>query len=315
MKSEVTTLDELLETYTAPGDRETSGHRVRKAIITGADTGIGRYTAMALAEDGCDVGFTYAHHEEDARLTARAIEHFGRKAFYVKMDLEDPQSAIPAVDQLVKQLGGVDIYVSNAGTMTMNRFPNLENDQLQHLFNVNTFGAVLGIQRATRYMLDIDPDTDGQLDTIARTARKVLTDKPTSPRETPGRIVVVTSVHEHVASPLDTIYTMTKHALGGFIKSAAFALAGLNVTINGVRPGAIATPMNDMHPEDFDDATRKYLPTKRDGHPSEIASMIRYLASDETSFINGMSYDVDGGMSIGQPMAMEMYQKVMTNVV
>ena len=102
---------------------------------------------------------------------------------------------------------------------------------------------------------------------------------------------------------------MTKHALGGFIKCAAFALAGTNVTINGVRPGEIATPLNDMHPEDIDN-DRPYLTVRRSGHPTEIASMVRYLASDETSFINGMSYDVDGGMAIGEPMSQEMYQQM-----
>ncbi len=312
MKSEVTTLEELLKTNRTPGERDAADRTTRKAIITGGDTGIGRYAALALAEDGCDVAFTYAHHEEDAKLTAEGIRHFGRRAYFTKMDLTDPLAANQAIDQLVGQLGGLDIFVSNAGKMTMKRFPHLELKDLQDLFNVNCFGAVVATQRATRHLLGLSPDgNESTIDEIAHTARKVLTGKETSPRKTPGRIIVVTSVHEHVASPMDTTYTMTKHALGGFIKCAAFALAGTNVTVNGVRPGEIATPMNDMGPEEAFENDRRFIPSKRTGHPTEIASIIRYLASDDTNFINGVSYDVGGGMSIGEPMAQEMYQKTM----
>ncbi|MCP9236317.1 SDR family oxidoreductase [Lewinella sp. JB7] len=310
MKSEITSVDELLESITPPGARQADPGRIRKAIVTGGDTGIGRYTALALAKDGCDVAFTYAHHREDADVTAEAIRRLGRKAYVHHMDLSMPENALPAVDAMVKDLGGIDIFVNNAGAMTMKRFPELELSDLDHLFRINTFGAVLAIQRATRYMLGMDPDGNtSTFDDIAHMARKVVTGEISSPRKTPGRIVVISSVHEHAASPLDTVYTMTKHALGGFIKCAAFALAGTNITINGVRPGEIATPMNDEHPEKATDTDRKFLPARRVGHPSEIASMVRYLASDEAEYCNGLSYDVDGGFSIGEPMVMEGYQK------
>lgn len=309
-RSEVNTLEELLDTNRAPGARDADPTRIRRAIITGGDTGIGRYTALALAEDGCDIAFTYAHADEDAELTAEAVRSFGRKAYVQKLDLEDPEAAPAAVDELVRQLGGLDVFVSNAGAMTMHTFPELTLAKMRHLFDVNTFGAVLACQRAAYHMLGLDPDgARGSLAQLAGQVRKFVTGELASPRETPGRIIVNTSVHEHVVSPADHVYTMTKHALGGFIKSAAYALAGTNVTVNGVRPGEIATPMNGEHPEDGPEATRKYIPSRRAGHPTEIASMIRYLASDAASYVNGASFDVDGGMTVGGPMAMEMYQK------
>ena len=310
MKSEVTTLDELLETLTPPGSRDVPAGRIRNAIVTGGDSGIGRYTAIALAQDGCDVAITYAHHPEDAELTAEAIRRQGRRAIVQHMDLNDPQNAAPAVDAMVRELGGLDIFVNNAGEMEMKVFPDIELADLQQMFNVNTFGAVLAMQRAVRYMLGLGAESEeSKFEEIASMARKVVTGKVTSPRKTPGRLIVITSVHEHIASPVDTVYTMTKHALGGFIKCAAYALAGTNVTVNGVRPGEISTPMNEAHPEDSLSTTRKYVPSKRPGHPAEIASMVRYLASDETAFINGASFDVDGGLSVGGPMASEGYQK------
>ncbi len=295
-KSKITDLQELLDSNVAPGQRGVQKDRIRKAIITGGDSGIGRYTALALAQDGCDIAITYANHKEDAELTAEAVRHYGRKCYVHHMDLNMPENAIPAIDAMVKDLGGLDIFFNNAGQMGMQQFPNLELSDMDHMFRINTYGAVLGIQHATRYMLGFNPK-----------------DKEINPekgsRKTPGRIIINTSVHEHIASPVDTVYTMTKHALGGFIKCAAYALAGTKITINGVRPGEIATPLNDMHPEKIDN-DRPYLTVRRSGHPTEIASMVRYLASDEPSFISGMSYDVDGGMAIGEPMAQEMYQKM-----
>ena len=311
MKSEITTLDELLESLTPPGARDVDPHRIRKAIVTGGDTGIGRYTAIALAQDGCDVAFTWAHAKEDAELTAEAVRSFGRQAYVHHMDLSMPENAIPAVDAMVKDLGGLDIFVNNAGQMIKKQFPNLELSDLDHLFRINTFGAVLGVQRGVRYMLGMDPaGNHSTFDDIATMARKVLTGKISSPRKTPGRVIIVTSVHETIASPIDTTYTMTKHALGGFVKCAAFALADTNITINAVAPGEISTPMNNANPEDSLDTDRKYIPVRRPGHPAEIASMVKYLASDESAYISGMSYAVGGGMSIGEPMASELYQKL-----
>ena len=310
-KSEITNVDELLESMVPPGDRDIDSNRIRKAIITGGDSGIGRYSALALAKDGCDIGITYAHHEDDAKVTAEAVRRFGRQCYLVHMDLSMPENCIPAIDKLVEQLGGLDIFFSNAGKMTMKQFPNLELSDMDDLFRVNTFGAVLATQRATRYMLGMDPDGNtSKFEEIAIMAKKVLTGEVSSPRKTPGRLIINTSIHEHAASPADTTYTMTKHALGGFIKCAAFALAGTNITINGVRPGEIATPMNGMSPEKAMDTDRKFLPARRVGHPAEIASMVRYLASDETQYITGCSYDVGGGFSVGEPMVMEGYQKL-----
>ena len=310
MESQVQTLDELLATLTPPGEREIDTSRVRKAIVTGGSTGLGRYIAIALAQDGCDVAITYAHNKDDAELTAEAVRHFGRQCVIQQMNLETPEHAEPAVDDMVDALGGLDIFVNNAGTMVQQRLPDIELGELQRLFNINTFGAVVGVQRALRHMLEMKPskDDEGTIEKAAQSARWLVSGNEVAPRKTPGRIILITSTHEKVASPADTVYTMTKHALGGFVKCAAFSTAGYNITVNALAPGEIATPINDMHPEDGLKAERDDLPAKRAGHPTEIAEAVRFLAADSSSFINGVSYDVDGGLAIAEPMAMEAYR-------
>ena len=310
MESDVKNLSELLETLTPPGCRDVDPDRVRKAIVTGGSTGLGRYIAIALAQDGCDVAITYAHNRDDAELTAEAVHHFGRACVIQQMDLETPEHAEPAIDEMVDQLGGLDIYVNNAGAMVQQRLPDIDLAEMQRLFNINTFGAVLGAQRALRHMLEMSPskDDEGTIERAAQSARWLISGKEVAPRKTPGRIIFVTSVHEKVASPADTIYTMTKHALGGLVKCAAFSTAGYNITVNAIAPGEIATPMNSMGPEDAVDTHRDDIPAKRAGHPTEIAEAVVFLASDQASFINGVSYDVDGGLAIAEPMAMQAYR-------
>ena len=310
MKSPVATLQELLETNRAPGTRGVDPTRRRRAIITGGDTGIGRYTALALAEAGCDVAITYAHDtEEDAKLTAQGVQSFGRECYVFHLDLKRPESANEVVDAMVARLGGLDIFVSNAGNMSGKAFPELSLDDMRELFDINLLGAVIGCQRAAQHMLGMSPTDGSTVKQVAEQIRRFATGELASPRDTPGRIIVNTSVHEHIVNPIDSIYPMTKHALGSFIKSAAYALKGTNITVNGVRPGMIATPINKMGPEDALSQKSKYLPVPRPGHPTEIASMIRYLASDETAYITGASYDVDGGMAVGGALSQEMYQK------
>ncbi len=159
------------------------------AIVTGGSTGIGRSTAIALAKSGHDVAITFAHSEGEARETAKAVEAEGQRCIVAHLDLSSPDTANPCVDELVDQLGGLDVVVSNAGMMVNRKMPDLDLETATKIFNVNTLGALLVIQRAVHHMLP--NGIDGE------------------PRTTPGRVIVVTSVHEEIASPSNTFYTMT----------------------------------------------------------------------------------------------------------
>ncbi|TWU46802.1 SDR family oxidoreductase [Rubripirellula reticaptiva] len=261
----------------------------RKAIITGGSTGIGRATAIALARSGHDVAITYASSETKAAETAELVRAEGVSCVVKQLDLSDPDAAKHCVDEMVDELGGLDVAISNAGLMVKKKMPNIDLESTHKIFNVNTFGAMMVLQRAVHHMLP--GGMDGK------------------PRETPGRIIVVTSVHEEIASPVDTLYTMTKHALGGLVKCLALDLSPLNITVNAVAPGEIATPMNDMDPGDFDDTDRPAMPVRRTGHPDEVAAVIDFLAGDKAGFVTGVRWPVDGGFEVATPLAASAYRE------
>lgn len=200
----------------------------RKAIVTGGSSGIGRATAIALAKSGHDVAITYASSKDKARETAERIRAAGRNCFVQALDLTKPETAASCVDRMVEELGGLDVVVNNAGMMVRQKMPDIDLSSAYRIFNVNLFGAIMVIQNSLRHLL---PAGLGG-----------------PPRDTPGRIIVVTSVHEHIANPTDPLYTMTKHALGGLVKCLTLELSPLNVTVNAVAPGEVATPITTSLP-------------------------------------------------------------------
>jgi NAD(P)-dependent dehydrogenase (short-subunit alcohol dehydrogenase family) len=239
------------------------------AIITGSDSGIGRATAVALAARGHDIGITYRSDEEGAQGTAEEVRAHGRRAEVRHLDLTDTAAVQPAVDELAEALGGVDVLVNNAGTGTRTPFLELELDAWREVIEVDLTGAFLAAQAAARRMVRAG---------------------------TRGRIVNVTSVHEHVPLGGASPYVAAKHGLGGLTKSMALELAEHGITVNSVAPGEIATPMTGQADEDPRDTERPWIPAGRPGDAREVAELIAWLASPEASYTTGASYVVDGGL-------------------
>ena len=239
------------------------------AIITGSDSGIGRATAVELARRGHDVGITYSRDEKGAQGTAEEGRSLGRRAEVRHLDLTQADAVQPAIDELAEALGGLDVLVNNAGTGAGTPFLELELAEWRDVLEVDLTGALLTAQAAARRM-------------VASGTR--------------GRIVNVTSVHEHV--PLDgaTPYVVAKHGLGGLTKMMALELAEHGITVNSVAPGEIATPMTGAEDADPRDEQRPGVPVGRVGDAREVAHLIAYLASPEASYTTGASYVVDGGM-------------------
>ena len=241
----------------------------RVAIVTASDSGIGKATAVALANAGCDVGVTWHEDEAGAKDTAEEIKDLGRRAEVRRLDLSVLPESADVVDELADDLGGLDILVNNAGTGQNEPFLEQSLESWRHVLDVNLTGAYLCAQQAARRMVD---------------------------QGRGGRIVNVTSVHEHVPKKGSSAYCASKGGLGLLTKVMALELAPHGITVNAVAPGEISTPMTGQHDVDPRTEERPGIPAGRPGHAREIAAAIVYLASPEASYTTGASLVVDGGL-------------------
>lgn len=251
------------------------------AIVTASDSGIGRATAVALARDGYDVGITFHSDEQGAQEAAEEVRALGRRAVVRRLDLaHDLQQAAATIDEIADELGGrLWAFVSNAGGGTADQpFLELPYDVWRHDVALNLDGAFVALQAAARRM------TDGA----------------------GGRLVAITSVHEHTPRVTSSPYVAAKHGLGGLVKNAAQELAQHAITVNAVAPGEIATPLTGNEDADVtsggEDVTRPGVPLGRVGSAREIAEVVAFLCRDAASYVTGASVPVDGGMLLQAAM-------------
>lgn len=246
------------------------------AIVTGADSGIGRATAVRLATAGMDIGITFHTDREGGESTAEEVRAHGRKAVVAPMDLTRLPDAAGVVDRLADELGRVDVLVNNAGTGTATPFLELDLETVRRVVDVDLVGPFLCGQRAARRMI---AQGDG------------------------GRIVNVTSVHEHQPRVGAAPYCAAKGGLGLLTQVMALELAEHGITVNAVAPGEIATPMTGQEDADVRREERPGIPLRRPGDAREVAAVIAFLAGPDASYVTGASWSVDGGMLRMGPMA------------
>jgi NAD(P)-dependent dehydrogenase (short-subunit alcohol dehydrogenase family) len=239
------------------------------AIVTGGNSGIGRAIAVDLARAGFDVGFTWHREEERAEDAVREIADHGRRAEHRQVDLHDAEAGARVLGELADALGGVDAFVSNAGYGTDAPFLETTLEDWRGVLEVNLTAAFACTQAAARRMAE---------------------------QGRGGRIVVVSSVHEHIPLSGNAPYSASKHGLGGMVKVAALELAGHGITVNAVAPGQIATRMTGQ--EDQEPAPSDGIPVGRAGEAHEIASLVTWLAGPGSSYVTGASYVVDGGLML-----------------
>ena len=242
------------------------------AIVTASDSGIGKASAVALAEAGFDLGITWNTDEEGARQAAGEVESHGRRAEIRHLDLSRLPEAAEVIDDLADALGGLDVLVNNAGRGSSTPAVEMDFDEWRDVLTVNLDGAFLCAQRAARRMID---------------------------QSRGGRIVNVTSVHEFIPLPGGANYCASKGGLGMLTKVLALELAEHGIRVNAVAPGEIATPMTGQHEVDPNEGEAKpYIPLERAGEAWEIASLVVWLASPGSSYANGSSFVVDGGLML-----------------
>ena len=237
------------------------------AIVTGSDSGIGRATAVALAAHGHDVGVTWHTDRAGAQETARLVQERGRCAEIARLDLTGGEDVAAAIEDLADALGGLDVLVNNAGA---NHRAALLDDDLQgwrRALEVNLTGPFVAAQAAARRMVAAGRG---------------------------GRIVNVTSVHEHEPLSHAGAYSAAKAGLGMLTRVMALELARHGITVNAVAPGHIATPMTGKAGLDPHAVHLPQIPVGRPGGPEEVAAAIVYLT--QASYCTGASLLVDGGL-------------------
>ena len=250
----------------------------RVALVTGSESGIGRATAVALAQQGCDLGITWYREKEAAEATAAEVRALGRRAEVRYVDLRQLPQAADVVDDLAEALGGLDVLVNDAGTGHATALLDTDYATWREVLATDLDAAFLCLQRAARRMVAAGRG---------------------------GRIVNVTSVHEHQPRVGAAAYCAAKGGLGLLTRVAAIELAEHGITVNAVAPGEIATPMTGQDDEDptAPGHERPGVPLRRPGDAREVAAVIAFLASPEASYVTGSSYAVDGGMLQMGPMA------------
>jgi 3-oxoacyl-[acyl-carrier protein] reductase len=236
------------------------------ALVTGASKGIGAAVAIALAEDGWNVGVNYRSDKEGAEKTVKAIQDAGGKAIAIEGDVSDANGvADDLISKLEEEFGPVLALVNNAGITADGLAIQLEDDQWDRVIDTNLTAAFRMTRRAIRPMIK---------------ARF-------------GRVINIASVVGPRANAGQANYAAAKAGLIGLTKTVAAEVARRGVTVNAVAPGFIATSMTEDVPAAVIDA----VPAKRPGTPEEVAAAVRFLASDDAGYVTGSTLYVDGGMS------------------
>jgi len=245
----------------------------RVAVITGADSGIGRAIAIQFAQEGATVVVNYAHAQDKAEQVQRIIEQNHGKALVIQADVSQYQQATGLIAQAVEHFNCVDIMVNNAGMEIHSSFLDVTEEQWDRVINVDLKGAFFCAQAAAREMVK---------------------------RKTAGRIINISSVHEDLTMPQNAPYCCAKGGLRMMTRTISIELAQYSITVNNIAPGAVHTPIDadvEANPEKLA-ALLKEIPLHRMGQPEEIAKLALYLASDASAYVTGSTYVIDGGLSI-----------------
>lgn len=243
-------------------------NNIKKALITGSGRGIGRQMAIELASEGIFVFVHYAGNDEQANITKSMIESAGGKCALIKKNLCDGDCA----DYIYSQTGDVDILIHNASIQYRKKWAEITEDEFCDQINCNLKAPLFLMQKYVPHMKE----------------------------QGWGRIISVGSVQERKPHDDMLVYSSSKCALTGMMRSLALQLCGTGITVNSIAPGVIATDRNAeaLADDKYRSVVLSKIPMNRAGDASEFRGIVRLLCSDDASYITGQNIFVDGGMGI-----------------
>ena len=252
----------------------------QQALVTGANSGIGKAVAFALADAGAAVAVNYVIGEHEAQAIVDGITAAGGRAIALRADASSEEQVETMFEQAIAAFGTLDIVVANAGLQRDAPFEELTLAQWSTVINVNLTGQFLCARAAVREFLRRGPRPD-----VSRAL---------------GKIICVSSVHEVIPWAGHANYAASKGGVMMLMKTIAQELAPRGIRVNGLAPGATRTPINTAAwstPEAYD-ALMQLVPYKRIGEPDDVARAAVWLASDDSDYVNGVTLFVDGGMTL-----------------
>ena len=240
-------------------------------LITGASRGIGAATARLFAEKGWNVAVNYNKSAQAAEDLVRELTGLGVRACAIQADVSDPEQAAELVEQTVRELGGLDALVCNAGiALPQQLITDTTDEQWRQIFAANVNGMFYTIRAAVPHFV----------------------------RRKAGRIVTLSSVWGMTGGSCEVAYSAAKGAVIAMTKALAKELGPSGITVNCVAPGVIATDMNKHLDGDSLEALRQEIPLERIGTPEDVARSIFFLANEESAYITGQVLQPNGGIFI-----------------
>jgi glucose 1-dehydrogenase len=252
----------------------------KRALITGASTGIGRAIAVRFASEGASVAINYRSQTNEALATQKMADtaaaeagHSGYKSAVIQADVADETQILRMFAETFGAIGGVDILINNAGIQKPVLTEDLTAEDFDRILNVNLRGTFLCAREAIRHYLS---------------------------RQYPGVIVNNSSVHEIIPKPKYVPYSVSKGGMENLTKSMALEYAGRGIRVNAVGPGAVVTPINLAWINDpaAKAVVESHIPMGRAANAEEIAAVFAFLASDEASYITGQTLFACGGLTL-----------------
>lgn len=238
------------------------------AFITGATRGIGKQIALELANDGFSISVNYRKETEEMKAMKQEIESKGVKCIFVQGDVSKFEDCENMIKQTIETLDRIDVLVNNAGITKDSLIMRMKKEDFESVIDINLIGTFNCTKNVIPYMI----------------------------KQKSGRIINVSSVVGVCGNAGQTNYSASKAGIIGFTKSLAKEVASRNILVNAIAPGFIATDMTDVLSDSVKEGINGQIPLKRMGTAKEVAKVVKFLSSEDSSYITGQVINIDGGM-------------------